>query len=225
MIFSFLKEKYGCCDVYTPSLGFISPSWAANHFGHNLIFVDVNDNLLFDCVDYKNKRIDNGRKVVLMPVLYGGVSHINSWDVLGDEIIVVDSAHCVTPTIECDFSFFSFHPYKPICSSDGGMISTDDFESVEYFRSYRNFGRLGVGDTYDVTQNGFKFYMNNLNASIALISMKSYYLKLSERKQNFLKLSNALAFFLTGYLSVPLRFLGSSEYFISSLASSLALFI
>ncbi len=192
MIFSFLKEKYGCCDVYTPSLGFISPSWAANHFGHNLIFVDVNDNLLFDCVDYKNKRIDNGRKVVLMPVLYGGVSHINSWDVLGDEIIVVDSAHCVTPTIECDFSFFSFHPYKPICSSDGGMISTDDFESVEYFRSYRNFGRLGVGDTYDVTQNGFKFYMNNLNASIALISMKSYYLKLSERKQNFLKLSNVL---------------------------------
>ena len=192
MIFSYLKEKYGCCDVYTPSLGFISPSWAANHFGHNLVFVDVNDSLLFNCEDYKSRRVESGRKVILMPVLYGGVSHINNWSVVGDEIVVVDSAHCVTPTMKCDFSFFSFHPYKPICSSDGGMISTDNLDATEYFRSYRNFGRSNLNGTYDITQNGFKFYMNNLNASIALVSIRSYYLKLNERKQNFLKLSGVL---------------------------------
>ena len=191
IIFAYLKEKYGVCDVYTPSLGFTSPAWAAKHFGHNIIWVDVNDNLLFDCRDYLNKRRDENQPVV-MPILYGGVSNIDGWDLEGDEIVVVDSAHCVTPTIKCDFSFFSFHPYKPICSSDGGMISTDDLEATDYFRNYRNFGRQNVNDSYDITQEGFKFYMNNLNATIALISLKKYKKDLEIRKNNYSKLTNIL---------------------------------
>ena len=190
IIFAYLKERYGVCDVYTPSLGFTSPAWAAKHFGHNIIWVDINDNLLFDCRDYLNKRREENQPVV-MPILYGGVSNIDDWDLEGDEIVVVDSAHCVTPTIECDFSFFSFHPYKPICSSDGGMISTDDLEATEYFQNYRNFGRQNVNDSYDITQEGFKFYMNNLNATIALISLKKYKKDLKIRKENYLDLCYA----------------------------------
>jgi len=190
MIFSYLKEKYGVCDIYTPSLGFTSPAWAAKHFGHNIIWVDVNDNLLFDCRDYLNKRREENQPVV-MPILYGGISNIDGWDLEGDEIVVVDSAHCVTPTIKCDFSFFSFHPYKPICSSDGGMISTDDSEATEYFRNYRNFGRQNINDSYDIIQEGFKFYMNNLNATIALISLKKYKKDLKVRKENYLDLCYA----------------------------------
>ena len=192
IIFAYLKEKYGVCDVYTPSLGFTSPAWAAQHFGHNIIWVDINDNLLFDCKDYLNKRREENQPVV-MPILYGGVSNIDGWSLKGDEIVVVDSAHCVTPTIECDFSFFSFHPYKPICSSDGGMISTDDLESTEYFQNYRNFGRQNVKDSYDITQEGFKFYMNNLNATIALVSIKKYKKDLKIRKDNYSKLDNVLS--------------------------------
>jgi len=190
MIFAYLKEKYGVCDVYTPSLGFASPAWAAKHFGHNIIWVDVNDNLLFDCRDYLNKRRDENQPVV-MPILYGGVSNIDGWDLEGDEIVVVDSAHCVTPTIKCDFSFFSFHPYKPICSSDGGMISTDDLEATDYFRNYRNFGRVSINGSYNITQEGFKFYMNNLNATIALVSIKKYKKDLEIRKENYLDLCYA----------------------------------
>ena len=191
MIFAYLKEKHGICDVYTPSLGFTSPAWAAKHFGHNIIWVDINDNLLFDCRDYLNKRREENQPIV-MPILYGGVSNIDGWDLEGDEIVVVDSAHCVTPTIKCDFSFFSFHPYKPICSSDGGMISTDDLEATDYLRNYRNFGRQNVNDSYDITQEGFKFYMNNLNATIALISLEKYKKDLKIRKNNYSKLDNVL---------------------------------
>ena len=190
MIFAYLKEKYGVCDVYTPSLGFASPAWAAKHFGHNIIWVDVNNNLLFDCRDYLNKRRDENQPVV-MPILYGGVSNIDGWDLEGDEIVVVDSAHCVTPTIKCDFSFFSFHPYKPVCSSDGGMISTDDLDATEYFKNYRNFGRQNINGSYDITQEGFKFYMNNLNATIALVSIKKYKEDLETRKETYLDLCYA----------------------------------
>jgi perosamine synthetase len=188
MIFAYLKEKYGVCDVYTTSLAFTSPAWAAKHFGHNIIWIDVDDNLLFDCNDYLQKRIYEDRKAVIMPILYGGISNIDNWKIKGDELIVVDSAHCVTPTINYDFAFFSFHPYKPICSSDGGMISTNYKEASNYFQSYRNFGRHNIDDTYDINQEGFKFYMNNLNATIALVSVKKYFENLELRQKNFILL-------------------------------------
>jgi dTDP-4-amino-4,6-dideoxygalactose transaminase len=202
MIFAYLKQKYGKCDVFTPSLGFSSPAWAAKHFGHNITWVDINDNLLFDINDYYEKRrircerySDGGITPVLMPILYGGVSDIPGFNNIEggyNEVIVVDSAHCVTPKIKCDFSFFSFHPLKPICSSDGGMLSTDDQEADSWFRRYRNFGRENTEGAYDITQDGFKFYMNNLNALLALISSGKYYRNLSIRRENYTKMENVL---------------------------------
>lgn len=193
MIFAYLKEKYGECDIFTPSIGFTSPAWAAKHFGHELVWVDVDDNLLFDIKDYRRKRrnaceryTDGGKKIVLMPILYGGVSTIPGFDSIKEdnyrEIIVVDSAHCATPTIKSDFTFFSFHPYKPIAASDGGMISTDSEDAANWFNHYRNFGRENVNGTYDIVADGFKFYMNNLNASIALTQLDRYQDNLKVRK-------------------------------------------
>lgn len=193
MIFDYLKIEFGPCDVYMPTLGFASPAWAAKRHGHNLFFVDVDQALLFDSDSYFKIRKENegkGKKTVVMPILYGGVSSIPNLRLNGDEIVVVDSAHCVTPTIDSDFTFFSFHPYKPICSSDGGLISTDKKNASTFFKSYRNFGRLNKDDTYDITQDGFKFYMNNLNATIALQSLKKYNNLLEDRKSNFNKIKN-----------------------------------
>ena len=179
MIFAFLKEKYGTCDVYTTSLGFVSPAWAAKHHGHNALLND---------------------------------SRLKAFD----EIIVVDSAHCVTPDIKCDFSFFSFHPYKPICSSDGGMISTDNAHADEYFRLYRNFGRVSVDAGYDIhAAGGFKFYMNNLNATLALISMKRHNGNLSIRKGNFQHIKQNIS--LTSVLNHDIL---SSYYFGTAFSDS-----
>ena len=183
MIFAYLMEKFGVCDVYTTSIGFISPIWSAKHLGHNVIFVDVDDNLLFDVNHYHSIKKENGRKKVLMPVLYGGVSTISGFDSLNDEIVVVDSAHCVTPTINSNFTFFSFHPFKPVACSDGGMISTNDQDSYDFFNLYRNFGRETLSNTYDIVSDGFKFYMNNLNATIALTQLKRYQENLDNRKK------------------------------------------
>lgn len=198
MIFSYLRDIYGECDVYTTSLGFASPAWAAKHFGHNLIFVDVNDELQFSVEDYKKQRkkrceryTDGGITPVVMPVLYGGVSNIDGFDAFFEtshyeEIVVVDSAHCITPTIKSDFIFFSFHPYKPVCTSDGGMISTNNPQADDYFRLYRNFGRVSDAFSYDIGElGGFKFYMNNLNATIGLTQLARYEENLKIRKRNY----------------------------------------
>jgi len=204
MIFSYLKDVYGKCDVYTTSLGFASPVWAAKHFGHNLIFIDVDDELQFSVKDYKKQRqsrcekyTDGGITPVVMPVLYGGVSNIDGFDSFFEasqykEIIVVDSAHCVTPTIKSDFIFFSFHPYKPICTSDGGMISTNNPDAFKYFNCYRNFGRVSEGYSYNICQSGFKFYMNNLNATIGLTQLSRYEDNLAIRRTNYDNLLNKM---------------------------------
>ena len=223
IIFAYLKEKYGSCDVYTPLLGFTSPAWAAKHFGHNIIWVDINDNLLFDINDYYEKRklrcerySDGGITPVLMPILYGGVSDISGFDNIEggyNEIIIADSAHCVTPTIKSDFTFFSFHPYKPICSSDGGMISTDDLEATKYFQNYRNFGRQNVNNSYNIIQEGFKFYMNNLNASIALASLKKYKKNLEIRKTNYSKLKDILPHDSNSSYYFATKLIGSANKF------------
>ena len=186
IIFSYLKDVYGECDVYVPSLTFSSPVWAAQHHGHNIIFIDVQDDANFSFQDYLSIRKSNSHKYslckpVVMPTLYSGVSTIQNIDLVGDEIVVVDSAHCITPTIKCDFIFFSFHPQKPICSSDGGMLSCNDESAYQYFNSCRNFGRQNSSSGYDISQNGFKFYMNNLNATIALSQLAKQTIKLEER--------------------------------------------
>lgn len=201
MVFAYLKDTYGVCDVFTPSLGFTSPAWAAQHHGHNLVWIDVDDQLLFDIQDYKKtlRSLNSTRHRVVMPILYGGVSDIPEFNYtftetpLGwDTTIVVDSAHCATPTIVSDFIFFSFHPYKPIASSDGGMISTGHSKAVEYFRLYRNFGRKNIKEGYDITTSGFKFYMNNLNATIALTQLYTYRDRLKLRQENYKLLQNNL---------------------------------
>ena len=45
-LFAFLFKMYGSCDVFTPSLGFVSPVQAAIKNGHKVYFLDVDENLL-----------------------------------------------------------------------------------------------------------------------------------------------------------------------------------
>ena len=198
--FAYLKEKYGACDVFTPSIGFTSMAWAAKHHGHNLRFIDVDGNMMMDAEMYQWQRqvscerySDGGVKPVLMPVLYGGVSdHPELTKVVEEggynEFMIIDSAHCATPKMKSDVTLFSFHPYKPIAASDGGMISTDIEEIDQFARSYRNFGRQNTDSGYQIAADGFKFYMNNLNATIALTQLEVYKENLSIRKEAFEKL-------------------------------------
>mgnify|MGYP003143310697 CR=1 FL=1 len=134
-LFAYFREFHGVCDVYTSSLSFVSPAQAAKMHGHNIIFVDIDRDLLFDVEDYKQKRAKYGKNntSILMPVLYGGVSNLNTNSVRlwGDEILVVDSAHCLTPTIDYDYGLFSFYPSKPIIMANGGILWQITSEGIE----------------------------------------------------------------------------------------------
>ena len=192
IVFAYLKEKYGVCDVYTPTIGFTSMTQAAKYHGHNVVLIGVNADMIMDFDLYQMRRtIGSDNKAVLMPVLYGGVSTLNMDKFLkGDEFIIMDSAHCAKPRAKSDVALFSFHPYKPIAASDGGMISTDIEEIDIFARKYRNFGREDFNGGYSIASEGFKFYMNNLNATIALTQLETYEEKRAVRIKAYEKISS-----------------------------------
>ena len=224
-LFSYLYSKHGSCDVYTPSVGFTSPAWAAIANGHNVYFLDVDENLLVNFDSYWDiRRFHLERqfnttfnKSVFMPVLYGGVSDISgliekvrgtNWN----DIIVVDSAHCLQPKIDYDYAFFSFHPIKPLTMANGGLLATNDSKADSYIRSYRNFGRENVGLSYDITREGFNFYMNNINATIGLSQLASVQKNINIRKSNYEYLKSELKDI--GYFT---RHDEDSSYYLSTL--------
>ena len=79
-LFAYLRGKYGRCEVYTPSIGFASPAWAAMKNGHKVHFIDVDKNLLVDFAslwDLRKYHLERQvnvdfNKSVFMPILYGG---------------------------------------------------------------------------------------------------------------------------------------------------------
>ena len=185
-IFTYLKLKYGSCDVYAPSLSFSSPVWAAMECEHATKYVDIstkNFAISQETLEetYSKYSKDKRRKIVF-PCLYGGISRLDIRKNDEDSIMVVDASHTVNPDMDSDFIFFSFHPVKPICMGNGGMVSTDDKEAFEFLMRYRNFGRAKVDYSYDVIQTGFNFYMNDLNAAIGLGQLGCYLGNLNVRK-------------------------------------------
>jgi dTDP-4-amino-4,6-dideoxygalactose transaminase len=186
-IFAFLKEKYGPCEVYAPSLSFSSPVWAAKQCGHEIGFVDVSTKNFCTSRQFIDKAMaphaSSSRKRVVFPLLYGGISSIDVQEPSEETIIVVDSCHTVNPRIESDYIFFSFHPVKPVAMANGGLVSTDDEAAAEYFLRFRNFGRSFTDVSYDVVQPGFNSYMNDLNAAIGLAQLDHYEQNIERRKK------------------------------------------
>lgn len=75
---------------------------------------------------------------------------------------------------ECDpddLVFFSFYPTKPLSSSDGGMVVSDDKAIINSIRAISNDGTVSTGSKNSweriVLHPGWKMYMNSLQADIA----------------------------------------------------------
>ena len=216
LLYQYLYEKMGKCRVYTTSLGFVSPVYAAIKNNHEVVYVDVDDNLIMSTKKLKELFINDDTPSIVMPVLYGGVSRVAGMHEFCEEnncTLILDSAHCISPTMDCDYAFYSFHPVKPICMSNGGLLATDNKKSADYMFSGRNFGRQMQGDTYDLVQAGFNFYMNNLNASLGLSQIDKCLDNVQKRKNNFDFLKNNIPKEL-GYFTDHDE---SSSYYLSSL--------
>lgn len=182
ILFSFLKEKYGTCNVIFPTLTFTSPAWSAVKNGHDIFFCDIDELSL--CMDFGDLiqirgMVDRRKQTVIVPTLYGGISSLpktqsyeSYFENYKNDIFIMDAAHCTNVVFEYDhITVRSFFPSKPIMMTNGGLISpkyhnvNKNIEIQKYAKSYRNFGRhIPSKKRYD----GFKFYMNGFDARLGL---------------------------------------------------------
>lgn len=128
---------------------------------------------------------------------------------IGRPIVVSDAAHSIGSVIDTfptplfsDFSIFSFHSVKNITTGEGGAITFKIFNKEEdeiILNELRLLSLNGQNKTafeknslggwrYDITTNGLKVNMPDINAAIGLSQIKKYNnILLPEREQIFLK--------------------------------------
>jgi dTDP-4-amino-4,6-dideoxygalactose transaminase len=133
---------------------------------------------------------------------------------VGRPIIISDAAHSIGSLIDglptplfSDFSVFSFHSVKNITTGEGGAITFKIFDEVQdgvILKELRLLSLNGQNKTafeknsiggwkYDITTNGLKVNMPDINASIGLAQIRKYKdILLPEREQIFLKYNSVL---------------------------------
>jgi len=97
-----------------------------------------------------------------------------------DDFKVIDSAQRVdrgqfkNDANEQDLMFFSFYPTKPVGSSDGGMIVSNDYEKIKWFKESVMNGMSFANNNWEriIRFPGYKMYMNSIQCFIANENLK-----------------------------------------------------
>ena len=95
--------------------------------------------------------------------------------------LIEDCAHALGATYDGkpvgsigDFGIFSFQAIKHMTTVDGGILTMADHKLMTVAKKFRWFGMLkGVPRTeVDIDTVGYKYNMNNVNATIGLVQLK-----------------------------------------------------
>jgi len=97
-----------------------------------------------------------------------------------------------------DIGTFSFYPVKHMTTAEGGMIITRHSTIAHNITKQRAFGvdkHVGertVPGMYDVTQLGFNYRMNEIEAALGIVQLKKMPTFLEKRTENFNTLYDSL---------------------------------
>ena len=180
--------------ILTTPLTCTATNWPILLNNINLRWVDVDEsNCNMDLDDLEEKLNENTKAVLL--VHWGGFPiDLNKLKKIQDDfnnkfgfkfVIIEDCAHAFGSKFNdkligsfSNISTFSFQAIKHLTSVDGGCVifnDQDDFERSKLLRWYgidRNENRKDFRCEADISEIGFKFHMNDVNASIGLANLE-----------------------------------------------------
>jgi perosamine synthetase len=192
-------------EVIVPSLTFVASIQAVLAVGAKPVFCDVcEDSMNMDVEDVR-KRITPRTKAV-MPVHYGGTScQMDKLAELAEKeglMIVEDAAHAFGSEFRGkkvgsigNITCFSFDPIKNITCGEGGAVVAQDKRFMDQVAAKRSLGitrdswsRLSDGHDwfYNVSAQGYRYHMSNINAAIGLEQIKRFG-EFKKRKQNIVR--------------------------------------
>jgi len=197
-------------EVIVPSLTFCASIQAITALGARPVFCEINpNNLNIDISDIK-RRITNKTKVI-MPVHYcGQACDMDELMEIGKNhaiAIIEDAAHAFGSTYKGkkigsfgDATCFSFDPIKNLTCGEGGAIALPDDAIAELIRTKRILGidkdtwhryRNERAWFYEVTMQGYRYHMSNINAAIGLAQFRKVDSFIQKKKEIVQKYNDA----------------------------------
>lgn len=179
-------------EVIVPSITFISTVHAVSYVGATPVFADIETDTMNICVEDIERKITSRTKAVIVVHLAGHPCDMDAIHELAKAKgikVVEDAAHACGAEYNgrrigsiSDLTCFSFHAVKNLTTGEGGAV-TCNAEWMD--RRIREKRWVGISrDTwmrssnekvyawqYYVNEVGFKYHMNDLQASIGLVQL------------------------------------------------------
>jgi len=197
-------------EVIVPSLTFCASVQVITSLGARPVFCEINpDNLNVDITDVRNK-INKNTKAI-MPVHYcGQACDMDALMEIGKNrniAIIEDAAHAFGSSYKGrkigsfgDATCFSFDPIKNLTCGEGGAVVLSDDAMAELIRTKRILGidkdtwhryRNERAWFYEVTMQGYRYHMSNINAAIGIAQFKKIESFIRRKKEIVQKYNDA----------------------------------
>lgn len=166
-------------EVLVPATTWISTAGAVRNQGGVPVFVDVNENFLFDLKDAEKKCSSRTRGIIAVH-LFGqaaDIKNIVSWAKSKNYFVIEDCAQAHGATFENqkvgtfgDIGTFSFYPGKNLGAlGDAGCMVTNSSELAEKCKLYRNHGQLKKHEHLTYGRNS---RLDGLQAAVLDVKLK-----------------------------------------------------
>jgi dTDP-4-amino-4,6-dideoxygalactose transaminase len=162
-------------QVITSPNTFAATANAILYVGAKPVFADINPYTYnVDPEDIERKITHKTRAII--PVHFAGrpcdMDEIHDLAKKYGLIVIEDAAHALSAeykgqkigSSKSDMTCFSFHPVKPICCGEGGIITTNSYMYYAELKALRDHGRINGKQIY----LGYNYRMTNFQAALGI---------------------------------------------------------
>ena len=153
--------------------------------GAKIVWADIDLRTGNACpIDVRNKVTSNTKAIVVVD--YAGIPvNIKAFQEIQFQTgvsVIQDSAHAFGASYEgkklgnhFDFTIFSFQAIKHMTTIDGGLLCVNNKTNYEKAKIVRWFGldKSISRDKNLITTQGYKYHMNNVNATVGLVQLEN----------------------------------------------------
>jgi perosamine synthetase len=187
-------------EVIVPAMTFAASANSIAYCGATPVFADVEpDTLLIDPHDVERKITPRTRAIIAVD--YAGQAcdydTLRSLAARYGLALVADACHSLGGRYKgravgtlADLNVFSFHPVKAMTAGEGGMVTTESFETAHALRRFRNHGitsdhfqREQLGSwLYEMVELGYNYRLSDIQCALGLSQIKKLGAYISRRR-------------------------------------------
>jgi len=171
-------------EVIVPDYTYPATASVVNIVGAKVVIVDVDPQTMLIDLGALEKAITPKTKAIIPVSIFGNpldYDRLNKIKKRYNLKIIEDAACSIGAEYKkirvgdwADISVFSLHPRKFITTGEGGIITTDNAEWVEWMKSYKHFGmgQSTMREKITFDRIGTNYKLSNIHAAIGLAQMQ-----------------------------------------------------